>query len=273
MDIQKTKDYNWITWLIILIVILLLALWARSCKTTTTETDNNQLCFNSQYNTEYWRDTIVLDDASFEKLFYNIQQTGTLNSLKNMGCLEYLLIFYGNNLQDISAIKDLNNLKQLYLDNTAIKDITPLAQLDNLETLFLSNIDISDISILNALSNNLKYLSLAHTNVGDITILTDFTNLEGLTLVGTPVIDLSPIYNLSKLKYLNLWDTAFSQSYLKSPTNPQLDRQIRELQTQNPNLTIRFVQAETEDNRGLLSTQKIQLPEWLSPISNLIIGL
>lgn len=256
MDTQKTKNrHQWIIWLIILIVALLLALWARSCKTTIIETGSNQLCFNSQYNTEYWGDIIILDSASSEKLFQNIQQTGTLNSLKDMECLEYLMILnYGRkDLQNISAIKELDNLKQLYLDNTAIEDIAPLAQLNNLETLFLVNTDISDINILNTLGNTLKHLSLAYTNVSDITILINFTNLEELTLNNTPITDLSPIYNLSGLKYLNLYDTAFSQSYFKTHINPLLDEQIKKLQTQNPNLIIRYAQFEiTENNIGLL---------------------
>jgi len=243
MDTQKAKNWHqWIVWLVILIMALLLALWAKSCKTTITETDSNHLCFNSQYNTKYWGDVIILDSVSSEKLFQNIRQTGNLNSLKDMPCLEYLMIpNYGRkDLQDISSVKNLNNLEQLYLDNTAIEDITSLAQLDNLETLFLTNTDISDISILHTLSDTLKHLSLAHTNVDDITILTNFTNLEELTLNSTPITDLSPIYNLSKLKYLNLYDTAFSQSYFKTQINPQLDRQIEKLQTQNPNLIIRY---------------------------------
>ena len=58
-----------------------------------------------------------------------------------------------NNITDISSLKNLTNLTELYLNSNNIKDISSLKDLTNLTHLYLHNNNITDISPLQNLTN------------------------------------------------------------------------------------------------------------------------
>lgn len=244
---KKSKKHNWLHWLILLVIVLFLALWLKSCSTINNDP---RLCSNSSYSTKLWQDTVILDEVSLEKLLLqDIKKTGNLNSLQGLECLEELMILDDGekDLKDISAIKYLPNLKKLYLDNTDITDITSLNGLSELKELTITNIDIPDLTILDNL-NKLTWLNLSNTNIKDIAILNNFKSLEYLDISGSFITDISPLYNLSNLEYLQLRDTAFSRLWYGTEINNDLDSQLRILQTNQPDLEIRFAQAGIINN-------------------------
>ena len=128
------------------------------------------------------------------------------------------LYFSGNNVSDVSPLKDLANLKYLDLSDNSISDISPLKHLVKLEYLDLGDNatsddlpqgqdllgnTISDVSPLTDLVK-LEYLDLSDSNISDISPLTDLVNLRELDLRGNTISDVSPLKNLVKLEWLNL---------------------------------------------------------------------
>ena len=79
------------------------------------------------------------------------------SDLEKLNCTSWLL-------SDISSLKELYKLKELYLDNNRIKDLQALSGLINLEELKLYNNRISDLSPLASLAN-LKYLVIGKNPV------------------------------------------------------------------------------------------------------------
>jgi internalin A len=95
----------------------------------------------------------------------------------NIICLN----LYKLGLTEISFIKDLKNLTELYLSSTQVSDLSSLEGLENLTRLDLSDTQVSDLSSLKGLQN-LWYLDLSYTQVSDISPLRDLENLKRLDL-------------------------------------------------------------------------------------------
>ncbi len=245
---QNPQDNSWKLWVGILVITLLIVLLFKSCGNDIPSTDTPiqqelTLCTNAQISSA---------EASMVSSWENINKTSNLSSIKELGCLEVLEAFFGQDqkLNDISDIVYLTNLKRLHLYNTTITDVSPISQLTNLESLVLNNIDILDINPLQTSIISLKRINLANTNVDNIDLLVKAKNLESLNLNSTSVTDLTSLYNLSNLKNLLLIDTAFSKSWHKSNPNEKLDNQLKELQTRHPDLTIQLSQLNVINSEG-----------------------
>ncbi|MCP4153781.1 MAG: hypothetical protein GY757_39005, partial [bacterium] len=87
----------------------------------------------------------------------------------------------GNQLSDISFLKDLSNLTILDLSSNQLSDISFLKELSNLTTLDLGSNQLSDISSLKDLTN-LTTLVLYINQLSDITALKDLAKLNRLDL-------------------------------------------------------------------------------------------
>lgn len=99
------------------------------------------------------------------------------------------LVVPDKQIEDISGIENLSNLKELYLTGTNISDISKLKGLTNLQLLCLTGTNISDISALKELTN-LKTLDLAFTKINDISDLKGLTNLQKLELTAVKISDI-----------------------------------------------------------------------------------
>jgi Leucine-rich repeat (LRR) protein len=102
--------------------------------------------------------------------------------------LELLTYLYADNfgIKDLSGIENAKNLTGLDLRGNQITDISPLKDLTHLNSLTLWDNEISDISALENLTN-LTYLDLDGNNITDITKLKSLTNLEVLYLHDNPI--------------------------------------------------------------------------------------
>lgn len=106
----------------------------------------------------------------------------------------------GNQITDLTPLRGLTNLTELYLShnqinrNPRITDLTPLSGLTNLTVLRLSfslaSSDLMPLSLtpLSGLTN-LTELDLSFNRLTDITPLSSLTNLKVLYLTGNPLND------------------------------------------------------------------------------------
>jgi Leucine-rich repeat (LRR) protein len=117
-----------------------------------------------------------------------------------------VLMLWGNNIVDISPIKELRNLKILFLIMNQISDISVLKDLSNLTKLNLSYNQISDISVLKSLSN-LTLLDLSRNKISDISVLKDLSNLTKLYLSNNQISDISKVVgDRPEFAFQNLMD-------------------------------------------------------------------
>ncbi|MGQ9863769.1 MAG: leucine-rich repeat domain-containing protein [Bacteroidia bacterium] len=106
-------------------------------------------------------------------------------------------------LQDITPLQKLKNLRFLLLPDNEVSQITPLASLKNLEYLDLSGNPLQDISPLQNLAN-LRFLDLSETSITELSSLTQLTKLEYILLFRCLRInDFSPLLKLP-LRTLNV---------------------------------------------------------------------
>lgn len=191
---------------------------------------------------------IKFKDKSFKEAFedkmsyYDAAQEFDL-SLEGPDSLEELHLFFnleslvidGCDLEDLSVIKNLPNLKSLYLwDCDNVEDLSFLAEMD-LEELLLINIPelddlsfIGDMTSLKDLSINncsqgkidvdvlkkldLRSLDLSVMNISDLDFLSDMKNLEELIITGSNLKDIEAISQLHSLKAIDFEDCLISDA-------------------------------------------------------------
>ena len=108
-----------------------------------------------------------------------------------------------NELNDISALKNMTSLTELHLDNNKLSNnnILDIAGLVNLKTLYLkNNKNISDINALEGLKN-IEALELKNMNISDISVLKKLPNLRRLVVDGNPLaknyLDIIKVLNIN----------------------------------------------------------------------------
>ncbi|NLI71073.1 MAG: hypothetical protein GX364_09450 [Firmicutes bacterium] len=152
--------------------------------------------------------------------------------------LEYLDL-YGNEIEDLSPLKDLNNLESLSLGYNpkvteagtgalagltklrildlsccGFDDINVLSNLTMLENLRLTGNGISDISPLDNLTN-LERLYLSDNEIASVDDLAGLTALERLYLADNEIDDIDALENLTAMRYLDLSGNAITTGFDK----------------------------------------------------------
>lgn len=105
---------------------------------SNTEIDNLDACVEM---------TLLEDLKMRNTLITDLTPLGALTSLI------YLDLSNNQQLQSLDPLKQLSNLKVLYISNTMISDLTPLAALSHLETLYCENAEITSLNGLELLPN------------------------------------------------------------------------------------------------------------------------
>jgi len=144
----------------------------------------------------------------------NITDLEGIQHLENLTILNLDNDYYENgnayrlnaySINDLTPLKDLKNLKELYLNNNAIEDIEPLKNLKNLKVLHLGNNRIADISPLKDLTN-LEVLWLSLNRISDITTLKNLERVTELSLFENHITDIKPLSALNNLYALAIFD-------------------------------------------------------------------
>ncbi|MFW6363581.1 MAG: CotH kinase family protein [Spirochaeta sp.] len=128
-------------------------------------------------------------------------------SLGRNRMLRRLILDNNPDLEDISALAELPQLREISLRSTAVHDIAPLKELTQLQELNLRDSDVLDISPLAQLYN-LEYLNLhSNSGIGSIEPLRELTELHTLILRNVRIEDqidvLSTLHNLRKVNLRN----------------------------------------------------------------------
>ena len=130
------------------------------------------------------------------------QEIQDISPIQNLNNLKHIDL-YDNQVQDIIPIRNLNNLIELDLSYNQIQDIKPIQNLINLTHLDLSNNQIQDITPVQNL-DNLTELYLSHNQIQDITPVQNLNNLTVIDFRGNQIQDIKPIQNLINLTHLDL---------------------------------------------------------------------
>ncbi|WP_051210187.1 leucine-rich repeat protein, partial [Gemella cuniculi] len=148
---------------------------------------------------------------------YGVKDLSALKYATNLTSLEINGEY--NEINDISALRNLTKLENLSLENTKIKDISAISNLINLRDLNISgpfvDPEYSDVMVnpadyiiknIEALKNlkNLETLSLANRGVSDISTLANLTNLNDVVLSNNNISDISVLKNLKNISSLDL---------------------------------------------------------------------
>ena len=129
----------------------------------------------------------------------------------NLYCKELTSLNISNSEQDgdLSALKDLSNLKGLYIGGTKVTgDLSNLPYLPNIGGIDISRTSIScDISIF-ANSVNLGNINVSNTSsTGDLSILAAFNNIAHIGATSSGITgDLSLFANKASLRTFNYWE-------------------------------------------------------------------
>ena len=148
--------------------------------------------------------TVTVDDV---KKVTSLDASGI--GIKDIGVLKYfvslqVLHIEGNNeIFDLSPLKQLVSLKELYGYSNKIADLSPLKNLVGLEKLYLCWNNFSDLSPLSGLKN-LQELSFGDMSITDVSPLKNLTKLRILRAYGNKITDISPLRNLINLVELDL---------------------------------------------------------------------
>jgi len=181
----------------------------------------------------------------FIKLLANIPEEASLwPEIKQLTHL----IFYPNQLTDVSPLKDLTQLKGLSVESNQLTDINALKGLAQLKTLLLSENDLTDVSPLQGLTQ-LEKLHLDRNRLTDVTPLQELTQLTELLLFKNRLTDVTSLKDLSQLQLLYLDANKLTDltplkdltqlTELSLSDNPSLSKvQIDELQKALPKCNI-----------------------------------
>ena len=122
------------------------------------------------------------------------EEIGSLGHLKE-------LWIWGTEIEDLTPISGLKELRVLDCSISEIVDLTPIAGLRMLRELYCSATEISDLGPLLNLSS-LQRLHCYHTRVADLTPLAGLSSLGSLDCSNCEVFDLAPLAGLSALSGL-----------------------------------------------------------------------
>ncbi|MCY4513629.1 MAG: leucine-rich repeat domain-containing protein, partial [Candidatus Tectomicrobia bacterium] len=176
--------------------------------------------------------TITPEDlASLQTLRASYRGVQYLDGLEQAINLDWLSLA-GNEIDDLSPVSELEQLRTLDIRANAVADLSPLSALSKLERLTLSDNPVTDLSPLSGLENcrlllvdrtgvsyrqvqdlpyfgSLQSLGLGGLGVEDVSALAALP-LGELRLDGNAITDLSPISGLTQLSFLTMADTGLT---------------------------------------------------------------
>lgn len=127
-----------------------------------------------------------------------------VDALAGLPAVQVLELFE-TRIADLAFVRDLHQLRELWVPGSRITSVAPLAGLTRLQVLNISNTQVRDLGPLADL-RALRELYASRTAVHDLTPLAGLTRLRTLAIHHTPVHDLSPVQGLPDLTDLGTSD-------------------------------------------------------------------
>ena len=156
--------------------------------------------------------------TAIEELFLNLDGNENIAEISNCKNLKRVR-FYGGIISDLSFLKELNNIEELFLGSQKIVDISAIENLKNLKILELDSNQITDITPLMNLIK-LENLSLLHNRINDISPLFKLENLKELNIGANQNIEkIEPLRRLEKLIILQAYSTKIKDIKILSNLN------------------------------------------------------
>ena len=118
---------------------------------------------------------------------------------------------FGDEITDITPLKDMTQLRVLFLSGNQISDLTPLQGMTQLQRLHLFKNQICDLSPLHGMTQ-LQRLVLDTNQISDLSPLKEMTQLRMLKARGNQISDLSPLHGMTQLQWLWLRENKISES-------------------------------------------------------------
>ncbi len=141
--------------------------------------------------------------TQLRRLYLSGEQITDLTPISKLKHLETLSI-PGNQGTDISQLSKLKYLLELSIENNGIiSDITPLKDLTRLTILVISGNRIRNIEVL-ASMKSLRWLALGRSPIKDMSPIWELTNLVSLNIYDMDIRDLSPLTKLTELEVLSI---------------------------------------------------------------------
>ncbi|MCM1209566.1 MAG: protein kinase, partial [Ruminococcus sp.] len=171
---------------------------------------------HEQYHGNYWfefdgrnkrESAVCLDDL---KRMPNINTLVLDNQgLTDLSCLAGLpierLSLIKNNITDIAPIADNPSLEILDISYNPLENIDALEQADNLREVNFNETAIHNIDVLN--KEKINSLNICYTQLEDLSEVTQFKNLEKLYVSGADVKEIEMINTMKNLQLLGLFDS------------------------------------------------------------------
>lgn len=148
--------------------------------------------------------TILYSDVKKIDSLISFSRISDLSGIQFCTNLKVLDLRGGANFSDMTPMKNLLSLQELYISEGGgglISDLSPLQNLTQLQSLSLTCPKLSDISPLQNFVH-LQSLSIVSNNLADISALSNLTQITWLQLISDALSDLSPLQHYTKLKLL-----------------------------------------------------------------------
>ena len=182
----------------------------------------------------------------------------------------------GNEIEDLTQIKDIVTLKSLNLNNNNINNIKPIENMVNLSTLYISKNKIDDISIISKLtklttlymaSNNIRNISsiknlglsildISSNKIDNLEDLKNMTSLQELKASANRINSIEPIKNFSAINKLDMNSQSLCYTLLEGTDDivlielPKLFKEAKEEGLINTAESFAVTNCElTEDNK------------------------
>ncbi len=140
--------------------------------------------------------------TSLRELYIQTNQIVSADFLRNMKELKILWIG-GNRIEDISPLASLVNLTSLFVSTNRIADLTPIAGMTELVNLGVSDCLVTDVSPLKNLTK-LRYLILWRNKIKDISPLAGMTEITDLSIGDNPNENIEPLRAMTKMRELKM---------------------------------------------------------------------
>jgi hypothetical protein len=179
------------------------------------DVNSEQEDFRDQKSVIAWWDNLNDDWKKEFRKIVKVDEKPTISQLKALFEIDELKISKGilqencMNLESLSPVKRLKNLKTLAIEGTDIEELGPISNLKNLESLQISGTKIRNISAIRNLLK-LKVFHALSSSVQDLSPLSQLKNLEEVYFSNNKLnVDLSPIAFLENIRRLAIGSTNF----------------------------------------------------------------